>query len=656
MAAGGRTLAASLVLALVAATAAAQQRPATAVEALVVDRDGRFVEGLRPSDFSVTVDGRSRPVLWVKRVSRGPGASTDAAARQVGGESGGTLLFAAEPRRNVLIVVDEATMVRGDERNVIRVAGAFLERLGIDDLIAVVRIPAPANSLLTLTTERPPVREALAAVVGQVSAANAAAQALPALSELEAMADANAKPDVDRLPDLNKTPERPVREGVSEMPQHGSEEGLADARGALSALHALMGSLQQLPGRKVVLLFSAGLVAPSQVRVEETAAAAVAARATLYAYGLRGEAGRAGRAPDIGPIQGIARASGGSFAALGRNPERAIERAVAELSAGYVLGIEADPSDAGGGRHVLRVETSRKGATARSAAWLPSGPPPDDEAPAPPEPDEAAAPAASETKPVAPAAAGALKLALARLFEYADAYERQYSMLVAEEEYLQSHRGGRTLTRADLLLVRPGNRWVSFRDVFEVDGRPVRDREERLRRLFLDPTPEAQARLQSVMDESAKHNVGPVVRSINVPLFPLDILRSWNRGHFGFKLGRDAEVDGVRAWRVEYAERGRPTLVEGLEGEDVPIRGRFMVDQLTGAIVETSVELAKEAVTGEIVVRYGRDPALGLWVPTQMRETYLQGGRRILMEGRADYSKFRRFQVKTEESVTLPVK
>ena len=229
-------------------------------------------------------------------------------------------------------------------------------------------------------------------------------------------------------------------------------------------------------------------------------------------------------------------------------------------------------------------------------------------------------------------------------------------MLVAEEEYLQSHRAGRTLTRADLMLVRPANRWVSFRDVFEVDGRPVRDREDRLRRLFLDETPEAKARLQSVMDESAKYNIGPVVRSINVPLFPLDILRSWNRERFDFTLGRDDEVDGVRAWRIEYTERGRPTLVEGLEGEDVPIHGRFLVDQLTGAIVETTVELAKETVNGEIVVRYGREPALGLWVPVQMRETYLQGGRRILMEGRADYTKFRRFQVKTEEKVTLPVK
>ena len=674
-----------LALAAVAAApgarpARAQEAPApvTAIEALVIDRDGRLVENLGPSDFTVTVDGRSRPVLWVKRVSRGPGALADAASRQVGAAAG--VRYASEARRNVLLVIDEATLVRGDERAVIRAADAFLERLGIDDLIAVVRLPTSAGSLLTLTTERPPVREALATVAGR--AAPAGAQA-PVLSDLEAMADPNVKPDVDRLPDLNKPPAAPGRAGADDARQDAAEVDQAGARGTLPALNALMASLQGLTGRKVVLLFSAGLVGASPAAVENAAAAAVAARATVYAFGLRAETGGSRRAPDVAPIQAIARATGGTFAMLGRNPGRTLERAVAELSATYVLGIEAEPADAGDIRRVLRVQTTLKGAAARSAFWLPSGPAPNDEVPPPqefateapaagaPAHEGGAPPGAPAPRPPAsrPPAAGAahpssappprdteLRLALARLFEYADAYERQYSMLVAEEEYLQSHRGGRTLTRADLLLVRPANRWVSFRDVFEVDGRPVRDREERLQRLFLDPTPEAQARLQSVMDESAKHNIGPVVRSINVPLFPLDILKSWNRSRFDFRLGQDADVDGLRAWRIHYVERGHPTLVEGLEGEDVPIKGRFLVDQLTGAILETSVDLAKDTVTGEIVVRYGRDQALGLWVPTEMRETYFQGGRRILMEGRADYSRFRRFQVKTEESVTLPVK
>ena len=183
----------------------------------------------------------------------------------------------------------------------------------------------------------------------------------------------------------------------------------------------------------------------------------------------------------------------------------------------------------------------------------------------------------------------------------------------------------------------------------------MRDRDDRLKRLFLDPTPEAQARLQAVMDESARYNVGPVIRNINVPLFPLSILRTYNRLRFDFKLAREENSAGVRVWRVEYSERLRPTLVEDLQGDDVPISGWFLVDQLTGAIVETSVQASRGPATGETLVRYRRDPVLGLWVPVQMRETFRNSGRSI-GDGQATYSNFRRFQVTTEEKIVIPKK
>ena len=70
--------------------------------------------------------------------------------------------------------------------------------------------------------------------------------------------------------------------------------------------------------------------------------------------------------------------------------------------------------------------------------------------------------------------------------------------VVAEEQYVQEYldasvegsrgnfqgaprvRERRTL-KSDLLLVKPAitEQWLSFRDVYEVDGRAVRDREDR---------------------------------------------------------------------------------------------------------------------------------------------------------------------------------
>ena len=625
------------------------------VDVLVLDRDGRLVENLRPSDFTVTVDGRARPVLWVRRVSRGPGSATDAASRQAAGD--GSILYAAEPRRNVLVVVDQSTLRRGDERAVVQAAGALLDRLGIEDRLAVVRIPVSSAAPLALSTDRPAAREALSRVAGQASPSHpfaAGDRAMP-IDPDRAIEPAHERP---AEPDTPAAAAPPPPVGLPAPPQVTAEVARATQGSGLGTLGALLRALRTVPGRKVVVLFSAGLVAPTPLQVTETAAAAIAAHAGIHAFGIPGSYDDRQNAPDLAPIETLARTTGGAFFTLGRNPERIVERAVAELSACYVLGIQAGPADTDGKPHGLRVETTGRGLIVRSGAWLSTGPDPGDQVPplasrveVGPGPGAPLSPAAVP----APAREAELRLALARLFDYAESYERQYSMLVAEEDYRQSHPSGRVHLRSDLLLVMTVDRWVSFRDVFEVDGKPVRDRDDRLKRLFLDPAPEAQARLQAVTDEGARYNVGPVARNINVPLFPLSILRTYNRLRFDFKLGRDEDSGGVHVWRVEYSERLRPTLVKDLYGNDVPIRGWFLVDQLTGAVAETSVRTSQGPATGEMLVRYRRDPLLGLWVPAQMRETF-RDGRSVITDGQATYSNFRRFQVTTEEKLAVPKK
>ena len=48
---------------------------------------------------------------------------------------------------------------------------------------------------------------------------------------------------------------------------------------------------------------------------------------------------------------------------------------------------------------------------------------------------------------------------------------------------------------------------------------------------------------------------------------------------------------------------------------------------------------------------YQRSDALGLWVPSEMRETYRLRG--YSTEGRASYSNFRSFQVKTQQEIKV---
>src|SRR4029434_788858 len=98
--------------------------------------------------------------------------------------------------------------------------------------------------------------------------------------------------------------------------------------------------------------------------------------------------------------------------------------------------------------------------------------------------------------------AGAQSLKVDELIPKATAYAHdfvdRFSNVVAEERYEQEitvPKRKRGLVSELLLVKYPGNElWQSFRDVAEVDGKPVRDREHRLMKLFLEPSPSALRR------------------------------------------------------------------------------------------------------------------------------------------------------------------
>src|SRR5688572_31033423 len=91
---------------------------------------------------------------------------------------------------------------------------------------------------------------------------------------------------------------------------------------------------------------------------------------------------------------------------------------------------------------------------------------------------------------------------LAKTAAYVAQFVDQFSNVVAEETLVQETtipRRKRTM-RSDFLLVRyPGDtQWQTFRDVAEVDGKPVRAKEERLTKLFLEPASTALRRARAV--------------------------------------------------------------------------------------------------------------------------------------------------------------
>jgi len=658
--------------------------PAAAIPAdiVVVDRDGRLVPNLRPSNFSVTVDGRARRVLWVRCVSRGPGAADEAALRAVDGSD--TLRFASEPARNILLVVDEPSIQRGAERPLQQAAGALVDRLGLRDRMAVIRVPMARDVQLALTTERPAVREALRQVTGQAAIADGVRADRPVVQQQVGGDEANRPVADSNRPTPVERDRTPI---AAPVPEREAADGVAPPAGFLQSFRLLLAALGESRGRKSVIVFSAGWPPSSMAMVDEVARIAVAAHATIYGIGLPGARDDSTNALDVGAIERLAKATGGSFTALGKAVDKSLARVLPELSTTYVLGIEREAGDTGTAVRTLRVEVPQRGLTIRAPGWLVPRRDVDDldlpaassAAPSSPAPGGAAASAAHagvrESAAPAPGSSGGVASPLPALSprdievqrligkaaDYIASYQREYSMLVAEEKYVQRADVKRQELRSDLLLVRPehSDGWVSFRDVFEVNGQLVRDRDDRLRRLFLDPRADAQTQLNQIKTESARYNIGPIGRNINVPLFAMKFLEDRHLWRCRFTLGGTQEVAGVVSTRIDYAETGRPTLVRHNDTDDIAARGWFLIDAASGALTGSQMSfLFPDESRLEFTVRYGRDATLGLWVPVEMTEVFMRSTGRIsdehvVIDARATYSKFRRFQVTAETDIKI---
>jgi hypothetical protein len=249
---------------------------------------------------------------------------------------------------------------------------------------------------------------------------------------------------------------------------------------------------------------------------------------------------------------------------------------------------------------------------------------------------------------------------VARAAKYVEQYERDLSLIVSEERYEQEVRfpaatvtrgrdlSRRTVLRSDFLLVRnPDGGWLPFRDVFEQDGVKVRDRDERLAKLFLTDAGDGLERARKIVDESARYNVGNINRTINLPTLPLIFLTDALRDHFLFTdRGTD---NGARV--IEFREQVRPTYVSTTGGRDLPVSGRYWINDASGRVERTELVAEDDAVAARIEVTYRPDETAALWVPVRMEEQYRQRADRSEISGIATYSRFRRFQVQTTEDL-----
>lgn len=644
------TLVAAALIAAVTGLGAAQAHPAPKpqyqsgvdvilVDVTVLDRGGNPVATLGAGDFTVTVDGRPRRIQSVRLVQSGSAAATPAAGAPTPKAN------AALPSgpRSFVLVVDREHIPAGEGQPMLAAAAKFVDGLAPGDRVALWAT-AQGVSTLSFSENREALKKRLLAAVGtyrpsfgpwNIGRDEAIAAELQAGSGTFTVVDQNGntqtfalalKPIIERecygQPD--SCPGQ-VRAQVSEVARDARDR--ADV--ALANLGTLLDALVPIEGPKHVVLVTGGPVLTFGNRsfIATLAPRAALARATIHALqvhdpGYQARADQMRAAPEtidqnVSAAYELASSTGG-LALTPVSGEVGFARLNQELSVSYELAFEAEEADRDGKAHVIEVKVRDLGfgalVRARKSftvdpnaprrvvpAPVPAAAP--ETKPAPPAPAAArpapaeTRPAPAETKPAPAPRDGALDEVVRKMAAYVEAYGPQTSAVVGVEKYTQNVtiedknlRPRSLLAEFAIVKAAGAGGWTGYRDVVEVDGREVTDRRDRLVSLLTGP-PGREAELRRIADESARFNVGPIIRNFNVPTTALFFMQPSLVDRFTFRRKGTKKIDGATTWELDFKETQEPTLVVKRDGTNVPCEGTVWVVPEDGTVVRTRLKL-----------------------------------------------------------------
>ncbi len=400
-------LAAVAVAALVAQAAAGprqQQQPSfrvstdvVAVDVGVVGRDGAPVRDLQPDDLIVRVDGQPRRIVSMQLVGQ-----TTAPARAAGTEAPTTRgrvssNHTATTDRLILIVIDETSIEPGQLRAAADSVGQLLATLGPGDRVGLAVLPGP-RMLVRFSGDRRRVAEAMKRVVGSGIPRSLTSRYQVGVAEAFAVArgDPATTLNVIERECQDAGGGRASQVGINQCVQQIKSEAVRlstevrqQGLNFAEDLRVLLRDLAPIEEPKLLIVFSTGLMSPEvHTDLAYLSAASAAARAAIYAVRLdrtlfdvsqmRSPAVMSQDRVNGGNGLGVMvdRARGAVFDVMG-SAQVPLARLALEISAYYLIGIDATASDRDGRPHRISVETSRPGLAIRARpefTFTPSAP------------------------------------------------------------------------------------------------------------------------------------------------------------------------------------------------------------------------------------------------------------------------------------------
>ena len=235
-----------------------------AVDVQVIDGEGRPIPGLGPEKFTVTINGRRHRVLTAELVDRrtSPGHSNrfpgDAATSGQGA--------AAVGGRVIVLAFDCISFSPFAVRSAIETTRRFVERLPPEDFVGLVAYPIGPD--VEPTTDRRAVIKALDLVVGQ---RDVASPSQFSLRPTEIIDISSEMPQEDG-PILMAVARRECGESVETERGRACRKRLSVdvtsaalyyeslANVSVGGLRTILGKMGAMPGRKTLVLISAGMV------------------------------------------------------------------------------------------------------------------------------------------------------------------------------------------------------------------------------------------------------------------------------------------------------------------------------------------------------------------------------------------------------------
>lgn len=359
------------------------------VQASVMDKDSRPIRDLKASDFTVTVSGQPRKVVFARF------NGTDATGVYAPSPSGAAATGPSVPAvsgRLVMFVVDRDTIRTGSEKPLLEAGSRVLDALAPSDAVGLLGLPTGG---VKPTREHQRVRAALNEMTGTMplppwrwhitwtEAAGIERQDKQMLAQVVYRECRGAA--APRDPDGGGRPRVPeeCNSGVVVQANEMLLMARSGARSTLAALNNLTGRLRPLRGPKHLVLVSGGLRFDQELLGEYNQFANKAALTGLVLHAIHVDQASTdvttsrrdvtsafgGRDMSEG-LTTMAGMTGGSFFYGVGSAAGVFDRIGTEITNFYELGLEALPTDVDGRPRDLSVKVTREGATVRARAQV----------------------------------------------------------------------------------------------------------------------------------------------------------------------------------------------------------------------------------------------------------------------------------------------